>query len=111
MDKTKNKRNMKSSFYIILTVLISKEENNTWVATCKELGTSTYGDTFEEVSEEIKELVVLHLNTLEKAGEREKFFKENKIKLFTKSPEVVKIETHLNPNVYVESYAQNLVCA
>ena len=58
---------------IIFTLLISQEEDSTWIATCKELGTSTYGDTFEDVSSEIKELVELHLNTLEKTGKMKKF--------------------------------------
>lgn len=109
MDRTKNKKYMKSSFYIILTVLISKEKDGNWVATCKELGTSTYGDTIEEVSQEIKELVILHLTTLEKAGERKRFFTENNIRTYTKKPNKVEIDTPLNRNVYVEAYAQNLV--
>ena len=110
MVKTKNKKNMKSSYFIIITLQISKEEDGTWVATCNEMGTSTYGDSFEEVSEEIKELIILHLEALANAGEIERFFKENGIKKYFKKPPEVKIKTPLNPNVYIESYAQNLAC-
>lgn len=110
MAKSK-KYKMKTSYYIVLTLLFKKEEDDTWIAECKELGTSTFGDSFEEVSSEIKELVVLHLNTLEKTGELQRFFKENKIKLLKKSPKEVKINSPVTPNVYVESFAQSLALA
>ncbi len=66
---------------IVLTVRFTQEADQ-WVAECLELGTATYGDAFEEVQREIGELIELHLNTLEKTGQRDKFFKENGIKLY-----------------------------
>ena len=45
--------------------LVYHKEGQQWVGECQELGTSTFGDSFEEVETELIELVELHLNTLE----------------------------------------------
>ena len=74
-----------SQIYVKLTVII-KQEDDVWTAECSELGTATFGETFEEVRENIQEAVCLHLNTLEDASERERFFKKNNIKLFKHIP-------------------------
>lgn len=58
------------------------EENNQWLGDCVELGTATFADAFEDVRRELREMIDLHLNTLEETGEREAFFKEHKIKVF-----------------------------
>ena len=65
--------------YIVVTLRFT-QEGDQWSAVCEELGTAACGDTFEEADEAICELVVLHLNTLEKAGTREAFFKKHGIK-------------------------------
>lgn len=64
--------------YIILTFAFRKE-GRVWTGTCLELGTSTYGRSFEKLKKELAELVEVHLNTLEDVGERERFFAENGI--------------------------------
>lgn len=103
---------MKEHQYILLTVTFTEEEDKTWLAKCEELGTSTYGDNFEEVKNEIDELICLHLNSLEKLGERERFFKENNIKLYTTEyiPEKIKTKTPVNPKTFVNTFAQDLTC-
>lgn len=73
--------------FIVLTVLFEREEGGSrWVATCRELGTSTYGSTLDEAKERIEEAIGLHLNTLEDVGERARFFEENNIKVLSEKP-------------------------
>jgi predicted RNase H-like HicB family nuclease len=71
--------------YVILTCKYHKEGQK-WVGVCEELGTSTFADTFEDVQDRLQEAIALHLSTLERVGERERFFKENKIKLYLVKP-------------------------
>ena len=59
--------------YIILTLTFEQEQDD-WVGTCMELGTSTFADTLEECQSELEELVGHHLDVLEELGERERFF-------------------------------------
>jgi hypothetical protein len=66
---------MKTMGYVFLTLRFEREGNK-WVGTCEELGTSTFHRTLKRCEEELRELVVEHLNALEEAGEREKFFQK-----------------------------------
>ncbi len=61
-----------------LTLRYTREEGK-WVGVCIELGTSTFGRNFERVAADLEALVEEHLNLLEEAGERERFFAENGI--------------------------------
>lgn len=61
--------------YAFLTLRFEREGNK-WVGTCLELGTSTFHRTLTRCEEELRELVVEHLNALEEAGERERFFQK-----------------------------------
>ncbi|MBM3933943.1 MAG: hypothetical protein FJ319_06535 [SAR202 cluster bacterium] len=60
---------------ITLTVEF-KQEDGQWVATCLELGTSTYAETLEAVQAEIAEAVDLHLNEVARLGFEDDFLKE-----------------------------------
>jgi predicted RNase H-like HicB family nuclease len=92
--------------YIQLTLLFYKEEDQ-WIGECKELGISTYGDTIEEVKSELPELVELHVNALEEAGERENYFKENGIIIYSeKIPE--RINVPYTPDILMLPYIKNL---
>jgi predicted RNase H-like HicB family nuclease len=111
LKKLKRRNKMKKSHHILLTVTFTEEKDKTWIANCEELGTSTFGDSFEEVKEEINELIILHLNTLEKLGERKKFFKENGITLYTKHvPDDIKVTTPVRGNTFVNTFAHELAC-
>jgi len=68
--------------FIILTLEFHREDG-LWVGFCRELGTATDGRSFQRVEEELLELAMLHLNALEDAGERDRFFQEHSIKLYT----------------------------
>lgn len=71
---------MTSAHYISLTLEIRREDGQ-FAAYCRELGTATCGDTFEEAHKNIVEAVTLDLNTLEDIGERERVFKERGIRI------------------------------
>jgi len=80
--------------FIILTEKYSKEDDK-WVGICEE---------------HLKEAVLLHLNTLEELGERERFFKENDIKVYKSSEKAITTsKMSFTPNTArVEQYKQNL---
>lgn len=95
--------------FIILTLIFSKE-NEQWVGICEELGVSQFGDSYEETKKDLCEAVLLHLNTLEDLGERERFFKENNIKVYNTNEEITPNKTtRFLPNTSsIEFYKQNL---
>ena len=66
--------------YITVTIAI-EEADSQYAARCVELGTASCGDTLDEAFENIKEAVIVDLNALEEAGEREQFFKEQGIEI------------------------------
>ncbi|MDZ4713765.1 MAG: hypothetical protein SGI89_15770 [bacterium] len=97
--------------YILLTITIFNEldNENSWIARCNELGTSTFGDSFDEVAREIQDLILLHLNSLEETGERLAFFKENSIEIRNDViPEYVESKP-VRLNEYSRRYAQPLL--
>ncbi len=67
--------------HVVLTFAFERGDNNNWVGTCLELGTSTYANSLQEVEEALHELVTEHLSLLEQYGERERFFREWGIEL------------------------------
>lgn len=67
---------------IVLLTLEFCQEGNEWVGVCRELGTSTFHKDLKVAKEELMELVLLHLNALEDAGERKRVFREKAIKLY-----------------------------
>lgn len=82
--------------FIVLTFRIKKAKDS-WLARCEELGTSTYGDTFEEAQKNIKEAVLLHLDTLEDVGECERFLRENNVRVLAHRPSEVSV-LHSRPS-------------
>ena len=67
-----------SASYVELTLRFNREEGK-WVGVCVELGTSTYGKKLEQVEADLRTLVREHLELLEEAGERVRFFSEHGI--------------------------------
>ena len=63
------------SEYVALT-LSFEQEQDVWVGTCLELGTSTFADTLDDCRSELEELVTEHLNALEENGTRASFFEQ-----------------------------------
>ena len=84
--------------YAILTFQFHKE-GQLWVGTCQELGTATDGRSLQRVEAELAELVNLHLDALEDAGERERFFAEYGISLYERElPETIERTVQLSSN-------------
>lgn len=89
--------------YIVLTYKYQNEDNK-WVVTCLELGTSTFARTLLAAQNRIHDAVLCHLNTLEDVGERERFFKDNHITLFTGEPsKITKIDIPTNTTGFYQS--------
>ena len=103
-----------------LSVLLTLEftlEDEVWVGKCRELGTSTFDKDLWKAKEELAELVSLHLNTLESAGEQERFFKEHGIKLLDEVPDHTKVDlpvtiysSRSRRHVFTESLAVLVGC-
>jgi len=94
---------MRSEKYILLTLEFRREDGQ-FAAYCRELGTATCGETFEEAHKNILEAVTLDLNTLEDIGERERVFKERGIKIQNKGKKMEEArEVPLLPGSLVEN--------
>lgn len=71
--------------YVELTLQFERE-GRMWVGTCRELGTSTYSESFDQVQNDLCKLVEEHLDLLGEAGERERFFEKHGIRFFPRKP-------------------------
>ncbi len=91
---------MPTKGFVVLTLRFWTEGKR-WVGECVELGTSTFGRSLPQTHDELKELVLLHLNTLEDTGERERFFQEHGIRLY---PDTVPAEVQTAVPVGAEFY-------
>jgi len=99
---------MKRFGYIVVTLKFRKEGRR-WTAICEELGTATFGRSIQEASERIKEAVLLHLNTLEEVGERERFLRENGIKFYRHKPKSDEIKcNHLDSNAFYTPFIPSI---
>ncbi len=92
--------------YVVLTLKFHKVDRR-WTAYCEELGTATFGRSLSEAEKRLKEMVLLHLNTLEEVGECDRFFKEHGIQLHhTKPKKDIKVSLPLETSVFVKPYIQ-----
>lgn len=100
---------MKNKMYIQVTLTFTKDKKTKqWLGLCEELGTANFGDNIEEVAKELTELIKLHIDTLEKVGELDNFFRKNNVVYFKSEPpkkvEVIpsdsKTETFYKPFTY-----------
>lgn len=71
----------KDARFIHLTIEFARE-GEVITAECVELGTTQFGDTFDEANEAIIDAIGLHLNELDDAGELERFCAEHNIDIF-----------------------------
>jgi predicted RNase H-like HicB family nuclease len=102
---------VKSTEYVIFTLKFQKQGRR-WTAYCEELGTATFGRSLPEADQRLKEAILLHLNTLEDVGERERFFKENNIEIFHGRPRAnVTVCLPVNQEVFVEPFVQAIPSA
>jgi len=90
-----------------LMVKIQEETDGRFTAECIELGTATYGNTFEEANEAIIEAIKLHLDTLAEVGELKNFLKENNVKIYNKKqppPTQVRLPYPVIKDAYLREY-------
>ena len=96
--------------FVVLTVSLKKEDKY-WEAYCEELGTASFGKSFEDAQENIHEAIELHLNTLCEVGECERFLKERNISIiWDKPPEKIPYNITLDPNLFVSKNYQQVPC-
>ena len=86
VKKTMSCTKDKKETYIIVTCNINKEDD-TYVAVCPELDVASQGETVEEANNNVKEAIILYLNSIEELGIRKEIFKERKIKVYSGVPE------------------------
>ena len=66
--------------FVILTGIV-EEEDDQFVSYCRELGTSSCGDTIAEAFENLGDAITVQLSAWEETGEREREFRERNINL------------------------------
>lgn len=66
--------------YIELTYSVYPDDGG-YVSRCVELGTTSQGETLDEAFENLREAVLLHLDTLEELGETPRYFKKRNIRI------------------------------
>jgi predicted RNase H-like HicB family nuclease len=97
---------VKTRRYVVLTLKFQKQGRR-WTALCEELGTATFGRSLPEADQRLKEAILLHLNTLEDVGERERFFKEHNIQIHSDKPrENITVCLPVNREVFIEPLIQ-----
>ncbi len=89
--------------YITLTLEVSQEGKH-YVSLCRELGTASCGDTFDEALANVKEATLEYLNTIERLGERARIFKEKGIEIRKRRPTSVRREYDLPPGAFAGPY-------
>ena len=97
---------MKTRGYVVLTLKFHKQGRR-WTAYCEELGTATFGRSLPEADQRLKEAILLHLDTLDDVGERERFFREHNIQLHHDKPrKSITVCLPVNREVFVEPFIQ-----
>ena len=87
-------------YYVKLTIVFEEQNDGQWTTSCKELGTSTFGDSLNDAQEKIEEAIFLHLEALVKVGELKRFFEENNIRLLNEPQKSVRITVPTNPRIF-----------
>ena len=76
---------MTTTGYVVLTFQFGPEDEG-WFGKCVELGTATWAESLAQLEEELRDLVDLHLVTLEKNGQLRQVFDEWGVKLHADMP-------------------------
>jgi predicted RNase H-like HicB family nuclease len=79
---------MKKTIYIRLTNIITKEEK-IFFSHCPELDIGSQGETVKEANNNLKNAIILYLNTIKKLGTREEIFKKKNIKIYSYKPKPI----------------------
>jgi hypothetical protein len=103
---------MATKGFVVLTLQV-RQSDKRWPGECLELGTATDGRSLKEVHSELMELVLLHLESLEAVGERERFFREHRITLYSDDavPTAVEKPIPVDADTYVHAQRVRLPVA
>ncbi len=95
---------MANKGFVVLTLQFRQSEKR-WLGECLELGTATDGRSLKQVHNELMELVLLHLDSLDTVGERERFFREHGITLYSDEavPTAVEKPIPVDADTYVHA--------
>ncbi len=69
-----------SAAYVTLTGIVEKDDGQ-FVSYCRELGTSSCGDTVEEAFANLGDAIDVHIDALIETGELSKVFRERHIRI------------------------------
>ena len=92
--------------FVVLTGLVEKEDDQ-FVSYCRELGTSSCGDTIDEAFENLAEAIEVHLSALEETGERDRVFRERNINVYFDPPPKA-ISVTIEPGETVRLFKESL---
>ena len=67
---------------VIVSTGIAEREDEQWVSRCRELGTSSCGDTAEEALDNLSDAIDVHLGALEESGEINWVLRERNINIY-----------------------------
>ena len=76
---------MRTTEYVVLTFRFEPEDGG-WFGKCVELGTATWAESLAQLEEELRDLVGLHLVTLEETGQLGQLFDKWRVKLHADIP-------------------------
>ena len=97
---------MQTQGYVILTFEFRKSGRR-WTAYCRKLGTATFGRSLTDAENKLDEAVLLHLNTLEYVGERDRLFKEHDLRFYENKPaKNTTVSVPLNDNILIRTRIQ-----
>ena len=87
---------MSATGYIVLTFQF-EPEGDAWVGKCVELGTATWAESLAQLEEELRDLVGLHLVTLDENGQLGQAFDEEGIMPHADMPTKTSISLPVSP--------------
>ena len=93
----------KKGAYIIVTCNITKEDG-AYVAVCPELDVASQGKSVEEANNNVKDAILLYLNSIEELGVMKEIFREKKIKIYSEVPESIKEKISIPKNFNNDSF-------
>ena len=74
-------KEMRSPDFVLPLTIDLEREGEQWTGSCLELGTSTFGDTLDEVRRDLHEAVSLQLNEVERLGFTNDYLEENRVSI------------------------------
>lgn len=93
--------------YIVLTGFI-EEEGNQFVSYCRELGTSSCGDTVAEALGNLGDAIEVHLDALVESGELERVFRERNIRIDLAPPVPDSVFINVPPGKIFTTYPHHV---